>query len=179
MAATISLTAEEVDQAVMTVLANTKVSSRQAAIGLLRYGVEELTMSLGDTVRALRVLSRSGQALTRDALDKWHAAQDEANQAELRNAERHEATVESVRRMVWTYPDTRVGGWFIAAVSRYREVVVSPFQADRWESQANAEARCRYTEEDVEAAVRLVVERKWTLDPITVGSVIRRLRAGQ
>lgn len=179
MAATISLTTEEVDQAVMNVLANTKVSSRQAAVGLLRYGVEDLHMNLGDTVRALRVLSRSGQALTRDALDRWHAAQDEANQAELRNAERHEATVESVRRMVWTYPNTRVGGWFIAAVSRYREVVVSPFQADRWESQANAEARCQYTEEDVEAAVRLVVERKWTLDPITVGSVIRRLRAGQ
>ena len=123
--------------------------------------------ALGLVLALLLVLAVCGWSLWRPLSD------DDAARLSAR------ATVESVRRMVWTYPNTRVGGWFIAAVSRYREVVVSPFQADRWESQANAEARCRYTEEDVEAAVRLVVERKWTLDPITVGSVIRRLRAGQ
>ena len=172
---TVTIGRTDIDAAVHYVLDHTRVSNDHAARGLLRHGVEDLDMSLSETVAALVELSNKKMGTTRAALTQWHLEQQERIAAEAAEIARRAETSDALARMVRAYPETRVGAMIMAGVSRFRPVKVTPFQADRWASQVLAEARCEFTEAHVVAAVRRVIERGWPVEPIAVGAELARM----
>lgn len=168
---------------VARLLAETLLSNSDAARMILEHTMTTRSMDEASAVEFLVGLSRSGWALTRRAVDAYEAEPqvtasagapelEEMSEAQF---ERVMSTAVRIREMVAEHPETKQGSWFLMALNdNGKRVTVSRFQADRWGSQAAAEARCAFTEQDAHDAVAALVAAGREVDPVSAGALIRR-----
>lgn len=180
---TVSASDSAITASAARALDSTMMKNLDAAESMIRHTMSTHGMDPETAADALISISRSGKGITRATINSWTPEPlapvvPEVSEAEF---ERVMTTSAKIKAMVQARPETAGGAVFLNAVCDYRPVTVSAFHADRWESQASCEARCEFTDQDVYAAVELVHERKWSMDPLTVGRVIRervQARAG-
>lgn len=177
--ATTTVTATVTDPHLTALLNSTMLSNPNAARTMLTYVMRTQDMDADTAVARMIEMSTSGWALTRKAVDAYRpeaAPTVEDAPEDDRFFYRRMDTATRIRDLAATHPEYERGAWFLMALNDHdRPVTVSALHADRWQSQADAQARCQYTAEDVHRVVGAMIDAGREVEPVGVGSALRRV----